>query len=125
MLRMSNDEAITTLLRVLDAIANAPMTAQERELRARPAMADAGTTPRAVLDALQRENLGWNLDKASEFGVSVKTWVRALKAVETDATESVGGLLFLLHRAEAAAAMMRAGYRPATDISGRLTWSRG
>lgn len=70
---MPNDEALTTLLRTLDAIANAPMTAQERELRAKPAMEGAGTTPRAVLDALQRENLGWNLDKASEFGVPVET----------------------------------------------------
>ena len=113
---MADDRSLTALLKQLDGIANAPMTAAERELRAQPLLAGAGVTPGEVLAALQREELTWNQEKAREYGVPVATWIQAIRAVQTGASETLGGLLYGLHRAESAAAMLRAGaYPPAVD----------
>ncbi|HSP53975.1 MAG TPA: hypothetical protein VLS25_00170 [Dehalococcoidia bacterium] len=122
---MAYDETVTELLDQLDAIANAPMTASQREMRASPLLAGAGVTVSEVVAAMSRPDLRWTVDKARECKVTVETWLSAVQAVGASPTDSLSELLDRIHRAEAAAEMMKAGYWAAADAAGRLTWNRG
>jgi hypothetical protein len=122
---MANDEALTALLQQLDSIANAPMTAAQREMRAAPLLAAAKVTVTDAVTALGRADLRWTLEKAQEYGVSVETWLAAVQAVGASPTDSLIELLDRIHRTESAAEMMKAGYWAALDAAGRLTWNRG
>ncbi len=122
---MANDETLTELLDQLDGIANAPMTAGQREMRASPLLAAAGVTVTDVIAAMGRADFRWTLEKARECKVSVETWLAAVQAVGASPTDSLTELLDRVHRAEAAAEMMKAGYWSAVDAAGRLTWNRG
>ena len=123
--RMAYDETVTELLDQLDAIANAPMTASQREMRASPLLAGAGVTVSEVVAAMSRPDLRWTVDKARECKLTVETWLAAVQAVGSSPTDSLTELLDRIHRAEAAAEMMKAGYWAAADAAGRLTWNRG
>src|SRR5574341_878936 len=111
---MAHDETLTELLDQLDAIANAPMTAAQREMRAAPLLAGAGLTVSAVVAGMSRPDLRWTVDKARECKVSVETWLSAVQAVGASPTDSLTELLDRIHRAAAA-----------VDAAGRLTWNRG
>ena len=122
---MADDEVFTALLKQLDSIANAPMTASDREMRAAPLLAAAKLTVAAVVEAMGRADLRWTIEKAQECGVSVEMWLAAVQAVGASPTDSPVELLDRIHRIEAAAEMMKAGYWAAADAAGRLTWNRG
>ena len=122
---MAHDETLTELLDQLDAIANAPMTGAQREMRASPLLSAAGVTVPEIVAAMSRTDLRWTVDKARECKVSVETWLAAVQAVGASPTDSLTELLDRIHRTEAAAEMMRAGYWAAVDTAGRLTWNRG
>src|SRR3990172_12068818 len=98
---MANDEALTALLKQLDSIANAPMTAAQREMRAAPLVAAGRVTVTDVVTALGRADLRWTLEKAQECGVSVETWLAAVQAVGASPTDSLPELLGPIPRPEA------------------------
>lgn len=106
-------DVLSALLAQLDRIARAPMTARERELRAKSVL---GETLEAnyVARAITSEELGWNDTKASEHGVPIEVWLRAVTAADIPASKSVGQLLEGLHRADSIATMMKAGYEVMT-----------
>ena len=122
---MANDETLTELLDQLDAIANAPMTGAQREMRASPLLSGAGATVSEIVAAMSRPDFRWTVDKARECKLSVETWLEAVQAVGASPTDSLTELLDRIHRAESAAEMMKAGYWAAVDAAGRLTWNRG
>jgi len=122
---MAKEDAITQLLDELDGIANAPMTAPQRQMRAAPLLPAAGVSVAEVIEALNREELPWNRRKAAECGMSVKAWLSAVAAVSATPTDSLIELLDRLHKIESAAAMVKAGYRPSVDPLGKLAWQRG
>lgn len=120
---MASDDALTALLIRLDSIAKAPMTAAERELRATPLLG-AGLSAAEVAQATARGDFSWNKLKASEREVAIETWVQAVGIVDLPASRSVAELLERLHRAEAAADILKAGYTPGRNPLGVLTWGR-
>ncbi len=120
---MVDDDTYTVALVELDSIANAAMTLTEREMRARPVLAQAGLSMPEICSALTDESLGWNRRKAAAYGVSVEDWLRALDVAGLEDCDDLGTLLGVIHRAESAAAMLRAGYKPARDDAGRLSWN--
>ncbi len=122
---MADDENLAELLDQLDGIANAPMTAAQREMRAAPLLASAGVSVPDVVAAMARPDLRWSVDKAREHKVSIETWLSAVQAAGASPTDSLGELLDRIHRTESAAEMMKAGYWAAVDAAGRLTWNRG
>ena len=121
---MTSPEAVSQLLAQLDAIANAPMMPDERVSKASPLFAAAGLAAAAVATAASSAHLPWNQRKAAEYGLPVATWLKAVEAVQLTASAGPGELLDRIHQAEAAAAMLKAGYTPGRDDSGRLTWAR-
>jgi len=118
-----DDDTYTAVLAELDGIANAAMTQSQREMRAQPVLAQNGLSSSDLCSALAGEGLGWNHRKAAAYGVSVEDWLRALDAAGLENCDSLGTLLGVIHRAESAAAMLRAGYKPARDDAGHLSWS--
>jgi hypothetical protein len=121
---MAEDNALSELLSQLDAIANAPLTGSQREVRAKPLLEAAGLSVPDVAQAVARVELGWSRLKAKEYGVSPQTWLHAVRAVSVPASRTVNDLLYGIHQAEAAVLMLGAGYSPAEDESGHLRWSR-
>lgn len=108
---MANDaDVLSALLTQLDGLARAPMTGQERELRAKSVL---GSTleARYVARAITSEDLAWNAVKASEHGVPTELWVQALEAAGLPKCTSIAELLEGMHRADSIADMMKAGYR--------------
>jgi len=120
---VSDDDRISELLLELDGIANAPMTAQQRLQRAAPLLKLSGVDLKEITAALSRATLPWNRSKAQAYGLSVDTWLQALRISDVFTCQSVADLLDRVHRAEAAAPMLRAGYRPLRDADGRLGWA--
>ena len=118
-----DDDTYTVALAELDGIANAAMTESQREVRAQPVLTQTGLSSSEICSALAGESLGWNRRKASAYGVSVGDWLRALDVAGLDNCDSLGTLLGVIHRAQSAAAMLRAGYKPSRDDAGRLSWS--
>jgi hypothetical protein len=111
----------SALLAQLDRIAKAPMTRQERELRAKSILG-AGLEPAELAAATASEELPWNASKASEHGVGVQLWLRAGATVGLPASASLPELLDKMHRADAVAEMLKAGYAAGIDPLGGLTW---
>ena len=119
---MPNDTSgFSALLVQLDRIAKAPMTNQERELRAQSILG-AGLSPATLAAATSSEELPWNAEKASEHGVDLTLWLRAVSAVALPTSKSLAELLDRLHRADAAAGMLKAGYAAGIDPLGSRTW---
>lgn len=121
---VTNDDAMTGLLTRLASIAKAPMTAQERELRAKPLLG-GGLNPAEVAQATSRSDLPWNKMKASEYEVAIETWIQAVWVVDLPASTSLAELLERLHRAEAAADLLKAGYEPGRNWLGVLSSGQG
>jgi hypothetical protein len=121
---MPDDSALTAVLTQLSGIANAPMTAEQRETRAAPVLTAAGVTTADIIESSKRADLPWNVSKAAAFGIPVETWMQGISVVCEPAPQTVGELLDCLHRADSAAAMLKAGYRPSRDTAGRLSWAR-
>jgi hypothetical protein len=121
---MSDNDMLSLLLSELDGIANAPMTASQREMRAGPLLAEAGITVDVLTRALARRNLSWNIRKAEECGVSIETWQRAVRIVLQSPGRTLRDLLDYIHQATSVAQMLRAGYCAGRDAYGRLVWSR-
>jgi hypothetical protein len=120
---MPDNERLSQLLADLDRIANAPMTAAQRDARARPMLAGAGVSLEDITAALKQQNLRWNQDKAAEFGVPIDVWLRAINLMTPTALQSASSVLNAIHRAESAVAMLRSGYQGEVDRAGKLTWS--
>ena len=121
---MADDQTVTLLLRDLDAIANAPMTASQREMRAAPLLAESAVSVDDLTRALHRRSLGWNREKAEYASLPPEIWMRALRVVARPNCCTLRDLLELIHQAEAAASMLKAGYIAGRDAHGRLVWSR-
>jgi hypothetical protein len=121
---LPDDDAYSKTLAELDSIANAAMTQYEREMRARPVLPQAGLSISDLCSALARAALSWNSRKASALGVSAEDWLLALDVSGIGDCDSLGMLLAVIHRAESAAAMLRAGYKPDRDAAGHLSWAR-
>ena len=121
---MTDNETLSLLLSELDAIANSPMTAAQRELRAAPLLAEAAVSVDDLIRVLPRRNLPWNLKKAEEAGVPIETWQRAIRIVLQSPGRSLRDLLDHIHQAVAVADMLRAGYRAGRDAYGQLVWTR-
>ena len=116
-----NEEAFTAVLRRLEGIAKAPMTGPERELRAK-FLVEAGLSPSDVARATARGDLPWNKAKASEYEVDVETWLQAVYIVDLPASASLADLLDRLHRVEAAATLLKAGYSSGRNQIGLVVW---
>ncbi len=120
---VADNERISELLTQLDGIANAPMTAEQRLQRAEPLLKLSGIDLERIVEALARVSFPWNQGRAKAYAVTVETWLEAQRTVDLPGSASLAELLDRLHKAEAAAAMLRAGYRPQRDAGGRLTWA--
>jgi hypothetical protein len=120
---MGDDGLLTSVLTELDGIANAPLTAQQREMRAQGLLAEAGVTVSDVVKGMLTFRLEWNQRKAQELGVDVDTWLQAARIVKQSPGESLCDLLERIHQMESVVEMLRAGYIPGRDAHGRLVWS--
>jgi len=114
---------MTEVLTELTSIANSAATAHERDQRARPVLANAGLSTGDVWSALADEATEWNVGKALEFQVSAEEWQTALQVSGLADVDTVDALLRVLHKAETAARMIKAGYQPEID-GGRVFWTR-
>jgi hypothetical protein len=121
---MTDNETISVLLEELDGIANAPMTASQREMRAWPLLAEAGVTVEELTRVLSRRNLSWNVRKAEACDVPIETWQRAVRIVLQSPGRTLRDFLDYLHQATSVAQMLRAGYCAGRDAYGRLVWTR-
>ena len=120
---MLSGSAMSDVLSQLDGIANAPMTAYQREMRAQGVLAEAGVTIQEIVKAMLTYRLSWNQRKAQEFAVDVDTWLQAVRIAKQSQGECLGDLLERIHQMEAIVHMLRAGYIPGRDAHGRLVWS--
>ena len=120
---MIDDIAVSALLTELSSIANAAMTADQREKRAAPVLAAAGVTVADVMAALSQPHLTWNIGKAGAYGIDIVRFLEGMHIICTD-IQTVPQLLDCIHRIEAAAAMLKAGYTATRDTTGKLAWSR-
>ena len=110
----TDTEALSALLVQLDRIARAPMTGKERDLRANSLLA-ANVEPGELAAATASEEIPWNAAKASEHGVATALWLRAVEIVGLPTSTSVAELLDRMHRADAIAEMLKAGYAEGVD----------
>jgi hypothetical protein len=121
---MTDNLTLSKLLDELDAIANAPMTVSQREVRAASMFAEAAVTLEDVTRAVTRRSLPWNVRKAEEAGVSIELWLRAVRISFESPGNSLRDLLDHIHQAAAIAEMLSAGYQAGRDAYGNLVWSR-
>ena len=120
---MAEKERLTEIMTLLDAVANAPLTDSQRLQRAEPALKLSGLSVAEVAPALDSAELPWNRFKATEYGVTVDTWLEAQRVVRLPQSQSLPELLARIHQAEAAVAMLKAGYRAEVEPPGRINWS--
>lgn len=117
-------DATNDVLLELFSVANAAMTRSERVQRAAPVLANAGMTVADAVNAMSKPDLAWNGQRARVLGVDTSVWMQALDVAGLAAVVSLDGLLDVMHKAEAGAAMLRAGYKPERDASGKVNWTR-
>lgn len=122
-MRMIDDQKLGLLLTELSGIAQAPMTAEQREMRATPVLTAAGVNVGDIVGGLRRSDLPWNAERARAHGITQEQWQQAVEIYCSPPPSSVPGLLDTLHRIEAAAPMLKAGYQPVRGAAG-LNWSR-
>jgi hypothetical protein len=121
---MPDESTISALITELDGFANAPMTAAQRVSRAQQVTSVAGVTLDDIKDALRGDSLSWKRAKAVAFGVTPEQWQEALNIVQIHESADFAALLDALHRAESAAAMLRAGYKASKGPTGAIAWIR-
>ncbi len=120
---MANDQTATALLSQLDGIANAPLTAAQRDARARQLLEAAGVSAGELAKAMSRFALTWNQRKASECEVTIEIWLEAVRITGQSPGKSILDLLSRIHQSEVAAKMLRAGYVSGRDVHGRIVWT--
>lgn len=119
---MVEKERLTEIMTLLDSVANAPLTDSQRLQRAEPVLKLSGLSLEEIASTLDSPDLPWNQRKAGEYGVDVNTWLEALGIVRLPQSPSLLELLSRVHQAEAAVAMLKAGYRAQVEPSGRINW---
>jgi hypothetical protein len=119
---MAADDAISATLAQLTSIAQAPMTAPERLQRAKPVVGK-DLALGDIVGAASRGDTPWCGERAAAHGIDVETWLQAVHVADVPNSDSLDALIDRLHRAEAAADMLKAGYKPERGAQGRLTWS--
>jgi hypothetical protein len=117
-----SSEAISAVLAQLSQIARAPLTADQRELRAR-SLVTGDVTLEALVAAVSRGDLDWNQQQAIEYEIDVPTWLEAVHLADLPRSDSLPALIERLHQAEAFAAILKAGYKPGRSTLGRLVWA--
>jgi hypothetical protein len=121
---MATDSEIHEALLELFSVANAPLTPPQREKRGQPAFDALGMSAAEVVRTLRQPELPWNKHRADALGVSAETWQGALTAAGIDGVSNLAGLLDTMHRAVAAAEMLKAGYKPVKDAAGKPGWAK-
>ncbi len=119
---MPTSPAISSLLTQLSRIAKAPMTEAERALRA-DSFLTGDVTLEELVAAVTRGDLAWSSKQAEDHGVDVETWLMAVRVADLPKSDSIAVLIDRLHRAEALAEILKAGYVPGRSAAGRLIWS--
>ncbi|HUF54826.1 MAG TPA: hypothetical protein VMR52_13835 [Dehalococcoidia bacterium] len=121
---MADEAAVHAALIELFGVANAPLTLPQRVQRSAPVLNRIGMTIEQLIDTIRQPDLSWNAERAKALGVTPAVWQDALTAAGLEAVYDLAMLLDVMHRAEAASAMLRAGYVPSTDVEGKLNWVR-
>jgi hypothetical protein len=121
---VADEAALHEALIELFGVANAPLTLPQRVQRGGPVLERIDMSVAELVEAVRRADLSWNLERAKALGVTPEVWQEALTAAGVDAVYDLAMLLDVMHRAEAASAMLRAGYVPSKDADGKLTWAR-
>jgi hypothetical protein len=98
------------------------MTGAERELHANSLLA-GDVTLEALTAAVSRGDLEWSQQQAFDHGIDVEAWLEAVHVADLPGSESMAVLIDRLHRAEAVADILKAGYHPTRNRAGRLVWS--
>jgi predicted transcriptional regulator len=119
---MPASPVISSVLTQLCRIARAPMTGTERALRANSLLTDDMTLEQLVA-AVARRDLTWSSQQAIDHGIDIETWLEAVHVAGLPESDSITVLIERLHRAEAVAEILKAGYRPGRSAVGRLIWS--
>lgn len=119
---MADDAAVSAALTQLTSIAQAPMTAPERALRAQPVIS-GDLTLAGVVKATSRADTAWCKERAASHGIDPETWLQAVHVADVPASDSLDALIDRLHRAEAAADLLKAGYKAERGAGGKLVWS--
>ena len=114
--------ALGSLLRQFAAIAKAPMAASAQCSRAQYLLESSGFRLEDLTTNVARTAFPWNNEKAREQGVYPKTWLHAVCAVGLPQSRSMAQFLERLRQAEAAAALLKAGYMVSHDDSAKLVW---
>jgi hypothetical protein len=118
---MPASPVISSVLTQLCRIARAPMTERERALRANALLAD-DIRLEDLVAAVARGDLAWSSQQAMDHGINVETWLEAVQVADLPKSDSIDVLIDRLHRAEAVAQILKAGYRPGQSAVGRLIW---
>ena len=116
------EERLGYILGLLDGIANAPLTAEQRAEKAESLLRLSGVALEELRQAAASPGLPWHRAKAEEMGLALETWLEAVRLVGLPEAPDVAELVARIHRAEAAARLLAAGYRPQRDAAGRLAW---
>jgi hypothetical protein len=119
---MLTDPAISLVMTQLSRIARAPLTGTERELRA-TSLLGPDVTLEDITGAVVRGDLEWSQQQAIDHGIDVEAWIEAVHVADVPRSESLVALVDRLHRAEAVAEILKAGYTPTRSRAGRLVWS--
>lgn len=119
---MAGHDPISAALKQLTSIAQAPMTAPERALRAKPVLG-AELSISDVVSATTRGDSDWCTERAAAHGIDIETWLQAVHVADLPNSDSLDTLIDRLHRAEAAAELLKAGYKAGHGPQNRLTWS--
>ena len=98
------------------------MTGAERALRAESFLTDDVTLEELVA-AVTRGDLAWSGQQAADHGIDVETWLEAVHVADLPKSDSITALIDRLHRAEAIAQILKAGYKPGRSVVGRLIWT--
>lgn len=118
---MPASPVVSAVLTQLCRIARAPLTGTERALRANSLLTDDLTLTELVA-AVTRGDLEWSKQQAIDHGIDVETWLEAVHVADLPRSDSIDALVERLHRAEAIAEILKAGYRPGRSAVGRFTW---
>jgi hypothetical protein len=119
---MPASPVISSVLTQLGRIARAPLTAAERALRAK-SLLTGDITLAEIAAATARGDIAWSSQQAIDHQIDVETWLQAVHIADLPKSDSIAILIDRLHRAEAVAEILKAGYRPGQGAVGHLKWS--
>jgi hypothetical protein len=119
---MSSSPVLSSVLTHLSRIARAPMTEPERRLRAESFLT-GDVTLEMLVSAVARADLEWNRQQAANHKIDETTWLQALHVADVMGSQSLSALIDRLHKAEAVASILKAGYQPEQSSAGFVVWS--